>query len=116
MKKGLLLLLGTLVLTQISCKKDEQIETLGDALVWRETQCNDPWSTDVDRNDPDYNAKLQSWLVSKTGVSISKPLRKNVPGTAEACTECACKTGNTIYIFPNDNKREKFLAMGFRKL
>lgn len=115
MRKGLLLVIACLTLANISCKKDQQIESLGDALIWEETKCGDPWAVDVDRNSTNFEAELDKWLESKTGFPIAQPLRKNVPGTAQDCTECNCKTGNVIYIFPNNSKQQEFLSMGFRK-
>ncbi|WP_298717288.1 hypothetical protein [Chitinophaga sp.] len=115
MRKGLLLLLAGFILVNLSCKKDEQIEPLGDTLVMDETLCDTPWSQDLDRSSANFNVELENWLEAKTGIAISQPLRKSVPGKAQACLECGCRTGNVIYIWPPNGKQQKFIAMGFKK-
>ncbi len=78
MRKAVLFVIACLILANISCKKDQQIEPLGDALVWNETQCGDPWTAEVDRNSANFEVELDSWLESKTGYSIAQPVRKKV--------------------------------------
>lgn len=115
MRKGLALLLTGFILVNVSCNNDEQIEPLGDTLVMDETQCNTPWSQDLDRSSANFPAELDAWLEAKTGIAIATPFRKSVAGKAQACLECGCRTGNVIYIWPPNGKQQKFIAMGFKK-
>lgn len=115
MKKGLPLFLASFMLANIACKKDAQIEPLGDALIFNETQCSAPWAQDVLRTSDNYLPELEAWLETKTGISIPRPIRKNLPGGAQNCTECNCKTGKILYVFPPVGKEQKFIALGFRK-
>ncbi|WP_341841227.1 hypothetical protein [Chitinophaga caseinilytica] len=97
-----------------SCKKSEQIPTLDHSLQFSETYCNDPWSNDIQRTDPDFLKKLDAWLEAKTGVAIPEPLLKFHPGNAGTCSACTCKTGNVLTIWLPKGVDAKFTALGFK--
>lgn len=116
MNKGLVFVLAGIFLATLSCKKKKDnypAPQLKGSLQFKETHCSDPWYHDL-RTGGDFEARLNTWLTTKTGAPLTRLYRHQSPQSI-TCESCGCHNGSVIYVWTTVASEQKFLDIGFTR-